>query len=223
LRRKRGSFFCGFDAGFVGDRNGFGALPVSLFFPLGPAESGTTVMGGCGGRTVGEMIPHVPLGELADDVRGFDDDGFLVIEVGDDSRTVVKRNEDGSLFVQPLEGNPALDEIMGRARVRSGSRGAGPPPEKAKVPWPDFVLACYRAMDRWVPNTRLCPDSSWTSGMGNFLAELNEAPVPSKYDGWVFWMAFYQYLVGQMTGFLTKIRKVHKDLMEKLDVEIESQ
>jgi hypothetical protein len=32
------------------------------------------LMRDCGGRTVGEVIPHEPLGKLDDDVKGFEPD-----------------------------------------------------------------------------------------------------------------------------------------------------
>jgi hypothetical protein len=228
LRAKRGAFFCGFDARFIGDADRFGALPVDWFFPVGP-DAPDTVMTGSRGLRFGEVIPEESLGELEDDVQGFDPDapdgsqkGFLVIETDLESqRTEFRRTEDGFLYVEPVNNNAVLADIAKHAYLARGSLRPWAEPREGKVRWPTFVLACYMAMDRWDPDPEQSPLSTKISGMANFLGDLNEAPVPSRYQGWVFWMAFSYVQVGERTGFLDKISELHRKLMAKPHEETE--
>jgi hypothetical protein len=215
--------FHGFDASFVGDAgsNGLGGLPVSSFFTLGPFARVTPVRGS-GNRTFADVIPASPLGELPDDVMGFQVEGSgsysaLVIDVGAGGETLLRRNEDGSLFYQELD--PMYEdhsEIIEAARLaHGGSSRPDAKREEGKVPWRVFVRACYVAIDRWRPDLSLRFSSSCTSGMENFLTELN-GPVPARLDSFVYRMTLYQVQVGEKTGFPSKIRKVHADLLHAL-------
>jgi hypothetical protein len=224
LKQNRGSFFLGFDAAFVGDPDGIGALEVGLFFPLGP-NGPETRMDGCGDRQFKGVIPFVEPGKLEDDVQGSapqlpgsfrDRDSFFVIEGGGPDQPVTfRRNDDGSLFEQKVGDDPVLRLISTRVYLGSGPSPSGAKREEGKVPWRDFLFACLRAMDHWVPDDRYSPNTRWMSQMGDFLGDLNEAPLPSRYDRNLYVLAFYQRQIGVNTEFLTKIRAVHAELVEK--------
>jgi hypothetical protein len=186
-------------------------------------------MEGCQGRRFEQVIPFEALGKLDDDMTGFDpddrdtsSDGFLVIKT-EAGRTVFQRNPDGSLYLATISEFAGLDQIAEKAYA---ARGAPPPwvkEQKAKVPWPRFLMACHHAMDRWAPDMRQSPLSTTISGMANFLAGVNGAPVPCRYNDLVFWIAFYHVQVGEKRRFLTKIREVHSNLMNNPPGETEPQ
>jgi hypothetical protein len=211
--------FYGFDASFVGEigPEGLGALSVDSFLPLGPFTRDTPVTG-CDDRTFGDVIPPEPLGQLPDDAMSFevgssDHYDALILDEGPGGEGVLRRDEDDNLVYQNLDpANRDHVEIIEAACLARGLRfWEKAKTEEPKVPWRDFVRACYIVMGRWTPNLSLRFSSGCTSGMKNFLAELN-GPVPSRLDLFVFWMTLYQYQVGEKTGFPSQIRKAFADL-----------
>jgi hypothetical protein len=125
--------------------------------------------------------------------------------------------KDGHIFLQAADdpNHPTLAEVVVEILMTRGASRADEPEEEGKVPWDDFMVECYFAMD---PTCVLDPSvyfgSHRTAAMEQFLGRLNNR-VPSRYDSFVFWMILYQYQVGEKTGFLEKIDAVHKQLMSK--------
>jgi hypothetical protein len=208
LERKRGSLFYGFDAAFVGAAgpDALGDLDVNLFFPLAQVTRKTPVA--ClPGRQFEQVVPAEELGDLFDDVEGCDatmGNSFGVLVLVRGHVGVLVRRAQGRLDPVVFGGRNA---IIDQAFYQGGADD-----EKARVPWGEFVKACYGAMrPRWRPNMRLHPGSVRRFAMEDFLSELN-GKIPSRYDGFVFWMTLYQYQVGEQTGFQDEIRKAYHQL-----------
>jgi hypothetical protein len=144
----------------------------------------------------------------------------LILDVSPSGEVVLRRDEDGNLIYQDLDPmNKDHLEIIEAGCLARGSRFCQEPKtEEPKVPWRAFVRACYIVMGRWTPDLSLRFSSGRTSGMQNFLAELN-GPVPSRLDSFVFWMTLYQYQIGEKTGFPSKIRKAFADLYAEVHPE----
>jgi hypothetical protein len=223
LVQERGSFWMGFDAKFVGDPDRFDALQVAEFFPLGP-NAPKAPMDGCGDRKFEQVIPFAEPGQLDDDVQGCgpqlpnnfgQDDGFLVVEKVSDTLARVQRKADGSLVEQPIDTDATLLCISTAVTPWTGAHPSDAKQAEGLVPWGAFLLACLRAIGRWVPDKSLHLNSGWVFGMQHFLEEVNKAPLASKYDTPLDTLAFYYGQIGQNPDFLEKIRNIHAELMKK--------
>jgi hypothetical protein len=222
----------GFEAAFVGDPQGLGALPFRSFFPLGwPAASAAPIPGSR--LVVRDVIPDTRMGGFYDDMVCFwDNPGheqtfqwiFVEIQKTPNGQTEVVPGDAASprrLDRELGPEHPIFRYISSRA---SAERRVESVVERApKVPW-DMLYGAFRMKARgmgWqrqvdppVPDPCLC-------ALEGQLAAINGAPLPPWTSTMVYWMAGYGSFLGDDKRFLEVIKSAQEDMLSLLQEEDE--